>query len=160
MMSSRVKRGIYALVGVSVTATLALVVWVASPLPAGLLSQDLGGSVRIEDRDGRVLRATRAKDGTDATWVQYSDIDPDLINAFVATEDRRFWDHHGIDGRAAMRAAWNNVTARHTTSGASTLTMQLARLVSGHDRNWSGKAAQALWALRLDAHLTKQQILE
>src|SRR3954451_21732236 len=79
--------------------TTMLGLWIALPLPADLLRKDVA-SIRIEDRAGRVLRSTRAKDGTDATWVSYGDIDPDLINAFVATEDRRFWDHHGIDVRA------------------------------------------------------------
>jgi penicillin-binding protein 1C len=147
------------LIGGVLVSGVALALWVSLPLPSNLLKQD-ASSIRIEDRHGLVLRSTRAKDGTDATWVSFADIDPDLINAFVATEDRRFWDHHGIDVRAAARAAWNNITAQRTTSGASTLTMQLARLVSGHNRSWSGKVAQALWAIRLDAHLTKQEILE
>ena len=103
-----------------------LATWIALPLPAGVLRQDAGASVRIEDRSGRVLRSTRAADGTDATWVAYGDIDPDVINAFVATEDRRFWEHHGVDFRSAARAAWSNVTAGRTLSGASTLTMPAA----------------------------------
>ena len=160
MMSSRVKRGICFLAAFAGASVVALGGWVALPLPANLLKRDDAVSIRIEDRSGRVLRNTRGKDGVDVAWVSYADIDPDVINAFVATEDRRFWDHHGIDVRAALRAGWGNLTAQRTVSGASTLTMQLARLVAGHDRDWGGKFAQALWAIRLDAHLSKQQILE
>src|SRR6266516_2769815 len=67
-----------------------------------------------------------------------------------------------MDWRAVLRAARDNLRARHVVSGASTLTMQLARLLrpaaSGH--TWSAKALQVLWALRLEGHLTKQAILE
>ncbi|WP_158509010.1 penicillin-binding protein 1C [Gemmatirosa kalamazoonensis] len=107
-----------------------------------------------------MLRATRAADGTDASWVPYDRIDPDVITAFVAVEDRRFWEHHGIDARAVLRAAWRNVRARRVSSGASTITMQLARLLRPRGRSAAGKVAQALWALRLEAHVGKQRILE
>jgi len=92
--------------------------------------------------------------------VPYAEIDGDLINAFVAVEDRRFWDHHGIDVRALGRAVRDNLRSRHVVSGASTITMQLARLMRPASRSWTGKLSQAFWALRLEAHLSKQQILE
>ncbi|MEP6733525.1 MAG: penicillin-binding protein 1C, partial [bacterium] len=86
--------------------------------------------------------------------------DPDLINAFVAVEDRRFWDHSGIDVRAAARAVRDNLVAGHVVSGASTITMQLARLMQPSRRSVGGKLTQTLWALRIERHLNKQQILE
>jgi penicillin-binding protein 1C len=93
-------------------------------------------------------------------WVPFDRIDADLINAFVAVEDRRFWEHSGIDARAIARATKDNLRARHVVSGASTITMQLARLLKPAERTWDGKVAQILWALRLEHHLGKQQILE
>jgi penicillin-binding protein 1C len=116
--------------------------------------------VSITDRNGIPLRATRAADGSRAAWVPYAQIDPDLINAFVAVEDRRFWDHSGLDVRALLRATKDNLRARRVVSGASTISMQLARLVQPAPRSWGGKLAQILWALRLERHLTKQQIIE
>jgi penicillin-binding protein 1C len=138
-------------------------VWVAWPLPATLaLTTHVVGdqSLTIEDRNGLTLRSTRTADGSHAQWVSYDEIDVDLINAFVTVEDRRFWQHSGIDLRAVARAAKDNFRARQVVSGASTITMQLARLVQAAPRSWSGKVTQMLWALRLERHLSKQQILE
>jgi penicillin-binding protein 1C len=136
------------------------VAWVALPVPARVLTTDARLGVTIEDRHGVSLRSTRATDGSDARWVAYGRVDPDLINAFVAVEDKRFWDHHGIDPVAAGRALRANLRAGKTVSGASTITMQLARLLHPAERSWTGKMAQAFWALRLEAHLSKQQIME
>jgi penicillin-binding protein 1C len=134
--------------------------WIARPLPASVVARDAGPAVIVEDRHGIPLRSTRAADGSDARWVVYDRIDPDVINAFVAVEDKRFWEHVGIDVLAIGRAAKANLRAGKTVSGASTITMQLARLVQPAERSWRGKVAQTLWALRLEAHLSKQQIME
>ena len=135
-------------------------IWVFRPIPPRILSPEGAVGVTIEDRHGLPLRSTRAADGSDASWVVYDRIDPDLINAFVAVEDKRFWDHWGIDVLAVGRAAISNVRARRTVSGASTITMQLARLLRPEEWNTFGKFAQVLWAMRLETHLTKQQIME
>ena len=150
---------------VAVIAALGVVVggvgmWVAVPIPSSVLARDAGLGVTIEDRHGVPLRSTRAVDGSDARWVAYDRVDSDLINAFVAVEDKRFWDHPGIDVLAAARALRANLRAGKTVSGASTITMQLARLLHPAERSWPGKVAQALWSIRLEAHLTKQQIME
>jgi penicillin-binding protein 1C len=87
-------------------------------------------------------------------------MDPDLILAFIAAEDRRFFDHHGVDLRAAARAARDNLAARRIVAGGSTITMQLARMLRPIPRTWLGKARQVLWALRIEAHLDKSAILE
>jgi penicillin-binding protein 1C len=150
-------RGVLSVAG---AAAAAAGIWIALPLSPSLLTRDGGQGVTIEDRNGIPLRATRADDGSNARWVPYERMDPDLINAFVAVEDHRFWDHHGIDPRAVVRAIRDNARARRVVSGASTITMQLARLLRPAGRTWGGKASQAMLALRLDAHLSKQQILE
>ena len=133
--------------------------WIALPLPAA--SRTLADeSVSVLDRNGLLLRSTRTADGRHARWVPYEQIDVDLINAFVTVEDRRFWEHSGVDWRAVARATKDNLRARQIVSGASTITMQLARLMEDSPRSWSGKLTQFLWALRIERHLTKQQILE
>jgi penicillin-binding protein 1C len=134
-------------------------VWIAMPLPLSVRSMGEQG-VTIQDRDGLALRSTRTSDGSHARWVPYDEIDVDLINAFVTVEDRRFWDHSGIDLRAVARATRDNLRARQIVSGASTITMQLARLVEPARRSWTGKVMQLFWALRLERHLSKQEILE
>src|SRR5438093_7408678 len=136
-------------------------IWVGLPLPSAPTSPPRVASLTLEDRNGLVLRSTRAGDGSLQRWLSLAEIDPDLLEAFVAGEDRRFYDHHGVDVRAVGRAIRDNLRARRVRSGASTITMQLARLLSaGGSRTWHGKVIQAFWALRLEAHLSKQQILE
>jgi penicillin-binding protein 1C len=134
--------------------------WIAWPLPAPLLDPPSATSVTLLDRFGQPLRATRAADGADRRWIALADVDPDILRAFVTLEDRRFPRHRGVDVAAALRAARDGLRAGHVVSGASTITMQLARLLVPISRTWAGKARQALWALRLEAHLTKQEILE
>ena len=74
-------------------------------------------------------------------------------------EDRRFFRHRGIDPRALARAARDNLRSGVVVSGASTITMQLARLLNPHRGGWRGKLRESLAALRLEALLDKQEIL-
>ncbi len=141
-------------------AVLTLAVWVRRPLPGGLLDPPRAASVRILDRHGGLLRSTRAEDGTRGRWIAFDEIDPDLIVAFIAVEDRRFWDHHGVDLRAIARAARDNWRSERIVSGASTIPMQLARLLRPGTRGWRSKLSEAAWALRLERQLPKQRILE
>jgi len=144
---------------VPLAGLLAWIVWPPS-LDLGEGDRRAGGAVTLEARNGLMLRSTRTAEGNRERWVPYDRIDPDVINAFVAVEDRRFWEHHGIDVVAVLRAARDNLRAKRVVSGASTVTMQLARLLRSGKRTWSGKFGQALWALRLEYHLGKQQIME
>ena len=137
-----------------------LAVWVTRPLPPSLLARDPDPGVVVEDRNGLVLHASRARDGSRVSWVSYADVDPEIITAFVAMEDRRFWEHGGVDLRALARAARDNLFSRRVVSGASTITMQLARLLHPAERTWGGKVHQALWAWRIERHLGKPRILE
>src|SRR4051812_26623727 len=135
--------------------------WIALPLPRELTAPPRVASLTLLDRNGVVLRSTRAGDGSLQRWISLGEIDPDIMAAFIAGEDHRFYEHHGIDVRAVARAISQNFRARRVRSGASTLTMQLARLLRpGASRSVRTKIVQAFWALRLEAHLSKQQILE
>ncbi|HEX2780917.1 MAG TPA: penicillin-binding protein 1C, partial [Gemmatimonadaceae bacterium] len=154
------RRWLLRALGVAAAASVAVAAWVAWPLPEGLVEPAVAPQLVVTDRQGVPLRGTRAGDGTRARWIALGDIDPDLITAFIAVEDRRFYEHHGVDWRAVGRAARDGFRARRVVSGASTLTMQTARLLVGNDRDWLGKISQALWALRLERHLSKQEILE
>lgn len=85
-------------------------------------------------------------------------------NAFIAVEDRRFAEHHGLDWRGVARAFWRNATSLGVREGASTLTMQVAR--SGfigderNDRSLGRKLIELRLAPRIEQALTKDQILE
>jgi penicillin-binding protein 1C len=134
--------------------------FVALPLPSGLLDRRPVAAVRFTDRTGGLLRevASRA-DGRSVPLPRAEPIPPLVRAAFVAAEDARFERHPGVDPLALARAAWQLASRRRVVSGASTLTMQLARELVPHPRTLGGKIREALWALRLDAHLGKDEIL-
>ena len=84
-----------------------------------------------------------------------------LRQAFVAAEDRRFYDHGGIDGWGVARALVSNVQQRGIREGASTITQQLARMVFlNQERTLVRKVKEALLALKLERQLSKDRILE
>jgi penicillin-binding protein 1C len=156
----RPARLLLALILAATALVAGVAAWIAAPLPPGLTTTEARPATTILDRHGLALRTARAPDGSLTRWVPLAEIDPDLIAAFLAAEDRVFYRHPGVDVRAVARAAWTNVRAGRVRSGASTITMQLARLLRPSERTWTGKLYQALWALRLERHLGKQDILE
>jgi penicillin-binding protein 1C len=155
------RRGGAAIAGVTGLVLLGgFCLWLALPLPAGLLAAGADPGLVLLDRNGRELRTTRAEDGSRRRWLPLAEMDPDLVAAFLAAEDRRFYRHPGVDPRAVGRAAWSNLRAGAVVSGGSTITMQLARMLRPAPRTWLGKARQVAWALRIERHLDKQTILE
>jgi penicillin-binding protein 1C len=146
--------------GSAAAGLAAVTVWIAAPLPRALAAPGPVPSLVLLDRHGRALRATRAQEGSRGGWTGIGDLDPKVLQAFLAVEDRRFYDHPGVDLRALARASLQDVRAGTIVSGGSTITMQLARLLRGTPRTLFGKLRQIAWALRLEAHLDKQSILE
>ncbi|MDQ6829720.1 MAG: penicillin-binding protein 1C [Gemmatimonadota bacterium] len=159
MMSGRRRAAVLALGALAATSVAAFG-WTGLPLPAGIIAPAAAPGVTLEDRHGIVLRSSRAEDGSRMRWMRLDEIDPKIIQAFVAAEDRRYYDHGALDWRALGRAVRDNVLAMRVVSGASTITMQTARLVHPSRRSFAGKISQVMWSLRLEAHLTKQQLLE
>ena len=120
----------------------------------------------ILSREGEVLQRVR----TDATvrrgqWVPLADVSSAMRQALVLSEDKRFYEHSGVDWRAASAAAWGNLWNQRTR-GASTITMQLAGLLDGDWRQGPGgrsvvqKLGQTVAAQVLDRRWRKDQILE
>lgn len=120
----------------------------------------------ILSREGEVLQRLR----TDATvrrgqWVPLAEVSPALRQALVLSEDQRFFEHSGVDWRAASAAAWGNLWNQRTR-GASTITMQLAGLLDGDWRQGPGgrtvaqKLGQTVAAQVLERRWRKDQILE
>lgn len=120
-----------------------------------------GLSREVVDRNGALLRAFAAPDGRWRLAVDIDHVDPVLIDLLVTYEDRRFWNHHGIDPLAVLRAAGQLVAHGRIVSGGSTITMQLARLIEPRaERSMSAKITQALRALQIERRLSKREILE
>jgi penicillin-binding protein 1C len=117
-------------------------------------------SVVVEDRQGRLLRAFTTEDGRWRLPVNAADVDQRYLAMLQAYEDRRFHTHPGVDVAAVVRAAAQLLHHGRPVSGASTLTMQVARLVDGeHDRRLVTKLRQMLRALQLEQSMSKDEIL-
>lgn len=89
-----------------------------------------------------------------------AEVSPYLVQATLAVEDRRFHMHPGVDPVAVARAAGQNLRYGDVVSGASTLTMQVVKRKQSSSRSLPGKVVQAMQALRLDARVPKDRILE
>ncbi len=147
-------------VGGSAVAGLATLETIRRDLPntSSALSYVRTGSLTIKAEDGTVLQqigpATREK-------VSLSAMPDRLLEAFIASEDQDFYQHSGIDYDAVARASLRNLLARDVVEGGSTITQQLARIVFlGQERSLGRKVREALLAQKMEAELTKQQILE
>ncbi|WP_019960866.1 penicillin-binding protein 1C [Woodsholea maritima] len=114
----------------------------------------------VRDRHGEVLRAFPVEEGRWRLPAHLDDIDPDFIEALLAYEDQRFYRHHGVDGVAVLRASLDSAKAGRIVSGASTLTMQTARLLEPRPRHLGSKLIEMLRAVQLEHRLTKDEILE
>ncbi len=116
-------------------------------------------STLVLDADSRPLRAFTSSDGMWRVQAGPEDVDPLYLKYLVAYEDRRFWHHWGVDPLATIRAAGQFVLHGHIVSGASTLTMQTARLLEPHSRDLGGKLLEMGRALQLELHYSKRDIL-
>lgn len=133
--------------------------WLALPQPPLLDGIDF--SQRILDRDGRLLFLGLTRDQKYRVFTPLADISPDLIDATLAHEDRWFRSHPGINAVPVLRAAWRVATRGRSHAGASTITMQLARMRGEmRTRSLRGKLAQMMRALGYERHYTKDEILE
>ncbi|MDR1972853.1 MAG: transglycosylase domain-containing protein [Treponema sp.] len=114
----------------------------------------------IQDRNGRVLRVLPAADGVKREWAPLEEIPAGALRLFIRAEDRRFYFHGGVDLISVAGSALRNLRAGRVVSGASTITMQLARLITKRGPGLGGKIGEAWDALRLEARLSKAEILE
>ena len=141
--------------GVLVTAAA----WVLSPFPLKRLER-WPASPLVTDRNGReMLRVV----GDDEQWrfvVPLERISPRLIQATIAVEDERFLLHGGVDPLAVLRAVGQDLTGLRVVSGASTLTMQICRMLDDRPRTFAAKTIEAFRALQLESIYTKRRILE
>ncbi|AJC20489.1 penicillin-binding protein 1C [Pandoraea pulmonicola] len=118
------------------------------------------------DRRGEPLQRLRADmQAQRGDWVTLADVSPAFRQALIVSEDKRFYEHSGVDWRGVAAAAWGNLW-HSRTRGASTLTMQLAGLLdddlrpSTRNRSMTQKIGQAATAVWLEQRWRKDQILE
>ncbi|MEP7242877.1 MAG: penicillin-binding protein 1C [Gammaproteobacteria bacterium] len=153
----RLRRLLWAGSVVVITASLVLTViryWPRAPLSARIPS-----SVAVLDANGELLRLTAAADQQYRLWTPLDKVSPVFLEALLLHEDKDFYTHSGVDASAIVRAAIADV--RGGRQGASTLTMQLARLLYGlNTRSVTGKLQQMALAIGLELRYSKRELLE
>lgn len=113
----------------------------------------------IYDNDGNELCTMR--DSKDLYYVEYNDIPTDIVNAFIVMEDKKFYEHGGIDIKGIMRAIIANQKSNKISQGASTITQQLARnIFLSTEQTWERKVEEMFIAMGMEKKYTKQEILE
>jgi penicillin-binding protein 1A len=109
--------------------------------------------------DGQELAVFRR---TNREWVKLSQVSPHVVDALLATEDQRFFEHHGVDVRRTFAAAWS--TLHGDVQGGSTISQQLARNMFPEDigraPTMARKVKEAITALKIESIYSKEQILE
>jgi len=117
-------------------------------------------STVITDRKGNILHVYLTRDQQWRMKTELSDISPLLRRTIIEKEDRYFYDHPGVNPIAIGRALVRNVLRMRRTSGASTITMQVARALEPRKRTYLAKCIEAFRALQLEWKYPKDQILQ
>ena len=118
-------------------------------------------STEVVDRNGALLRAFATPDGLWRLQANLDEVDPDFVKMLIAYEDKRFFDHEGVDVLALLRAAGQFASNGRIVSGGSTLSMQLARLMEPREsRSIGAKVRQILRAIQIERRMSKREILE
>ena len=112
------------------------------------------------DRNGQWLHAFATDEGRWRFQADLDAIDPVFVERLIAIEDKRFYAHWGVDPLAVMRAGASAVRSGEIVSGASTITMQTARLLEPRPRTIGAKLIEMLRALQIERRLSKHEILE
>lgn len=117
----------------------------------------------VYDTDGNLI--SERKGEKDAQYLNYEDIPKDFVAAMISIEDKKFYSHNGVDFKAVARAAKAFVKAKlnksQVSQGASTITMQLAKLMYMEpDKTWQYKVEQMFIAMELEKRYSKEKILE
>ncbi len=114
----------------------------------------------IYDKEGNLLCAYLTADHKWRLETHTKDINPDMVKAILYKEDAWFYFHYGVNPVSLMRAFFNNIISGERTSGASTITMQLVRLVEPRSRTYLSKVIEIFRAIQYEWHYSKQEILE
>ena len=114
------------------------------------------GVTRFEAADGQLVGEWYQQRRVQLRW---DELPRDLVLAFLAAEDARFFSHAGVDLRGVVRAMITNLQAGSIREGASTITQQLAKTLAGREKSYERKVREAILARRIEDLYSKQQIL-
>ncbi len=154
-------KGILLCLGVLVLLSFPLLlgVWQVHSLPDRLPSLPKEMSLRVLDRNGTPIRLPVNIRGERTSFLPLAQIPESIQHAFIVAEDKRFFQHRGVDWKAFARAGFQTLTHLRPVSGASTITMQLVRIYWPQLSGPLQKPAQILQALRIEVNHSKGEIL-
>ncbi|MEZ5004258.1 MAG: penicillin-binding protein 1C [Chitinophagales bacterium] len=132
-----------------------LVIDTRSPIPT-----NVSYSKVVLDNKNNFLHAYLSNDDKWRLYTEVNEITPELIQSIRVKEDRFFFYHPGVNPIAVVRAAVNNFRKGYRTSGASTITMQVVRLLHPRSRKISSKIIEMINAFQLEWHYSKKEILQ
>jgi membrane peptidoglycan carboxypeptidase len=120
---------------------------------------DLAQRTYVYDVSGREIASFEVENSQP---IALADVPDHVIETFLAVEDNEFWVHHGVNVRSLFRATLSNFATEGPIQGASTITMQVVKTdyMAGFDRDGRYKVLQATYAVRLEKHKSKEEILE
>lgn len=130
------------------------------------------GGVFVVDKEKLTLDVTTTivtEEGDELGKIYYENRDPvkledipeHVLDAYITVEDRRFYEHQGIDYKSIFRAIYRDILARSKVEGGSTITQQLAKnLFFTNDKSWIRKTKEAMAAIYIERHYSKEDILE
>jgi len=133
------------------------------------LSQDLPSLTKLENIDPALATKVYSEDGEviesfyqkNRTITPFNKFPDELIACLLATEDRRFYDHWGVNILSVLRSFYVNLTYFEIVEGSSTLTMQLSRnLYFGLERTWARKIKETLTTIQIERTYSKKEIIE
>lgn len=124
------------------------------------LKINLSYSTIVTDADGKVIHAFLNNNQKWRMKTELNEITPQLRKAIINKEDKYFYYHFGFNPVAIVRASFNNIIHWKKTSGASTITMQVARMLHPKDRNMGSKMIELFRALQLEWYYSKDEILQ
>jgi len=152
-------RGRVAIIAATLLATFLVAIVALDRLFPPDLSRLATIGTEVVDRNGRTVALLPAPGGIWRFRTAADEVAPGLIDTLVATEDRHFWHHPGVNPLSLVRAALQDLRAGRIVSGGSTLTMQAARLLEPRPRTVRAKLIEVARALQLEARFSKREIL-
>lgn len=157
---SRVRRHVWLIGAVSLIALLLVGGIVYESVRLDEDQFDLPSGLSLYSRDGQLLHTYLNHNEQLLIPIKLENVHDNMISALVASEDERFYSHPGVDPLAIGRATVTNIRHGSIQSGASTITMQLARMLDPANRTFFNKFIESLRAIQIDRRWSKERIME
>src|SRR5262245_29498021 len=158
-MSRYLRIAVLKKIGVGILVLLLMLQALDWCFPLPVPGRDSPYAMIVVARDGTPLRAFPGEDHVWRHQVSLNEVSPLYLDALVTYEDRMFRWHPGVNPLALLRAGWQWMRHGHIVSGGSTITMQVARMISPTHRTITGKLIQIARAFQIERHYSKNEIL-